>query len=125
MRKEKAIEILWRDNLLKELLPEIHGTDHEIEKFGDLLRWKPDPTLGHVDINKKIEEFIDRGITKNDEEWRDFYRRLGYTLAGYWEVFYWEANNPNADKYKPDIQEPSSFDEDENYGACPVDDHEK
>ena len=28
---------------------------------------------------------------------------MGYSLGGYWEVFYWEVNNELAHKYKPPI----------------------
>jgi len=26
---------------------------------------------------------------------------MGYSLFGYWEVFYWDANNDIADEYEP------------------------
>jgi len=44
-------------------------------------------------------DFLERGVTKNDEEWRDAYRKIGYSLSGYWEVFYWNANNEDAEAY--------------------------
>ena len=37
----------------------------------------------------------------NSEMWRKLYRDLGYSLFGYWEIFYWEANNEKAAEYKP------------------------
>jgi hypothetical protein len=31
------------------------------------------------------------------------YRDMGYSLFGYWEMFYWEINNNIAHEYKPNI----------------------
>lgn len=53
------------------------------------------------DLNKKWAEWTKLGLTKNSEEVRDYYRSIGYSLYGYWEIFYWEANNPDANIYNP------------------------
>lgn len=44
--------------------------------------------------------FRSMGLTKNSEEMGKLYRDMGYSLSGYWEIFYWETNNEDAGKYK-------------------------
>lgn len=51
-------------------------------------------------INEITIKFDELGITKNSECYRQFYRDLGYTLWGYWELFYWDVNNPEAENYE-------------------------
>ena len=41
-------------------------------------------------------------FTKNSEEWRKLYRDIGYSLYGYWEIFYWDMNNEDAADYRSD-----------------------
>lgn len=53
------------------------------------------------DLNEKWKEWTKLGLTKNSEEIRDYYRGIGYSLYGYWEIFYWEVNNENAKNYNP------------------------
>jgi len=101
MKKKNVISIIKKDTYLKELIPEIKNTDHKIKKYDGILRWVVDPAFKNIDLNKATANFINRGITKNDEEWRDLYRKIGYSLYGYWEIFYWEANNPDAEEYIP------------------------
>lgn len=66
------------------------------------LRWKADPVIdllfkySAVDLNK----FFENGAQKNDPLVRLFYRQMGYSLFGYWEIFHWEVNNQDADLYK-------------------------
>jgi len=55
----------------------------------------------HYDLNDVVCDFISEGLTKNSEEWREFYRDMGYSLYGYWEIFYWEINNEDTDNYQP------------------------
>jgi hypothetical protein len=43
------------------------------------------------------------GLGKNDESVRKLYRDMGYSLSGYWEIFYWEMNNEDADQYRPEV----------------------
>ena len=38
---------------------------------------------------------------KNDPEVRKLYRDMGYSIFGYWEVFYWDVNNEYADEWDP------------------------
>ena len=68
---------------------------HPIVKVNGVWRWKADPMIvalfncGTLDLNKLHLT----GYTKKDEEYKKLYRDLGYSLSGYWEVFYWYVNN--------------------------------
>jgi hypothetical protein len=44
------------------------------------------------------------GYDKNSEVYRKLYRDIGYSLEGYWEIFYWEVNNPIASEYKHKVK---------------------
>lgn len=52
-----------------------------------------------ISVNDLIQLLIRSGYDKNSEVYRKLYRDMGYSLSGYWEVFYWEVNNPEAHKY--------------------------
>jgi len=43
--------------------------------------------------------FMKMGLTKNSEPVRKLYRDMGYSLSGYWEIFYWDVNNEEAEDY--------------------------
>ena len=58
-------------------------------------------TYINVIINDLIPLLDSLGYDKNSEVYRKLYRDMGYSLFGYWEVFYWVANNSEADKYVP------------------------
>lgn len=51
-------------------------------------------------LNGIIQLFTRYGLTKNSEIYRKLYRDMGYSLYGYWEIFYCELNNEDADEYK-------------------------
>jgi hypothetical protein len=78
---------------------------HEIirDKEGRLF-WKPDQNLcaeiEGKNINDNIFYFHSNGLDKNSEEYRKFYRDIGYSISRYWEIFYWEVNNPICNNYK-------------------------
>jgi hypothetical protein len=79
--------------------------DHEIIKDEDgTLRWKPNLDVCKIkerlSVNEIIPLFCHLGYGKNSEIYRKFYRDIGYTLFGYWEIFYWDVNNEEADEYK-------------------------
>lgn len=52
------------------------------------------------DINCTVKSMHKIGLSRNHEIYRNYYRRLGYSLFGYWELFYWDVNNPDACNYK-------------------------
>ena len=84
---------------------ESHHEHLVIEDEQGTLRWKSDPSvlalLGRVNLNDIWIAFHHMGLTKNSEEVRKLYRDMGYSLSGYWEIFYWDMNNEDAHKYKP------------------------
>lgn len=84
--------------------------DHEIIKDEDgTLRWKPNLDVCKIkeslSMNKIVPLFCHLGYGKNSEIYRKLYRDIGYTLFGYWEIFYWEFNNKEADEYKPNSKQ--------------------
>ena len=84
---------------------ETHHEHEIIQEKNGIIRWKPNyelcKRLKNVNINRIIEDFLKAGATKNHECYRQFYRDIGYSLNGYWDIFYWEENNPEALEYIP------------------------
>ncbi len=81
--------------------------DHVIEMiddFPDTLMWKANPEVQEivdlVGLNAIVAALHEKGYDKNSELYRKIYRDIGYTLSGYWEIFYWDANNENYKEYK-------------------------
>lgn len=76
-----------------EMIMDEHGT----------LRWKKDKDvvdlLERIDLNYLCPLLMALGYGKNSEAYRKLYRCMGYSLYGYWEIFYWEINNPEAEQY--------------------------
>lgn len=54
-----------------------------------------------IDLNTLVLLLNHLGYGKNSEVYRQLYRDMGYSLYGYWEIFYWEVNNPDANEYHP------------------------
>ncbi len=90
----------------KMMITESHH-DHEIiEDEHGTIRWKESKPLNDlisnaINLNHIVMLFGMLGYGKNSEIYRELYRNMGYSLSGYWEVFYWEANNPEVDQYVP------------------------
>jgi hypothetical protein len=86
----------------KEILCKEHH-NHEIIMVNNILRWKATLRIQELieesNLNNIIEIFNYLDINKNTEAYRKLYRDMGYSLSGYWEIFYWEANNPEAEEY--------------------------
>lgn len=82
---------------------ESHHTHRVIEDDNGTPRWEEDPvvrkTLDRVNLNDLWMLFMKMGLTKNSEPVRKLYRDMGYSLSGYWEIFYWEVNNEDAEDY--------------------------
>lgn len=94
------------DDLFREILDvETHHNHEIIRDEHGTLRWKEDPytvkCYEKISLNDLIPLFYALGIDKNHEIYRQLYRNIGYSLSGYWEIFYWEANNDDADLYNP------------------------
>jgi len=83
--------------------------DHEIIKDEHgTIRWKRNEPLNDLvdntmNLNHIVMMFRMLGHGKNSEIYRELYRNMGVSLSMYWEVFYWEANNPEAHKYTPPL----------------------
>jgi hypothetical protein len=81
-----------------------HNHELVLDRFSTI-RWKPDDRicsiLSGLNFNNVVRDLISRGIDKNCEEYRKVYRDIGYSLDGYWELFYLEVNNPISSEYKP------------------------
>jgi hypothetical protein len=85
---------------------ESHHEHEVIEDKHGTVRWKEDKVVrdlfeNDINLNHLWMLFMRMGLTKNSEEVRKLYRDMGYSLLGYWEIFYWDMNNPDAKKYKP------------------------
>lgn len=84
---------------------ENHHNHEIIEDEHGTLRWKPKPLvnklISKINLNDVWILFEALGYDKNSEIIRQLYRDMGYSLYGYWEVFYWNVNNEIADEYVP------------------------
>lgn len=103
-RKDAAkVDKIYRD-LLKT---ERHHKHEIIRDDSGRLRWKKnlavDNLLNNINLNDLIQLLLVLGYDKNSEIYRHLYRSMGYSLFGYWEVFYWEVNNPEAEQYTPPL----------------------
>ena len=91
------------DDYTEMMIKETHH-NHKIVKTNNVLRWEGGKTvkdlLKHVSLNDIIVSYHNEGITKNSDEYRELYRNMGCSLSCYWEVFYWDLNNPECNKYK-------------------------
>jgi N-acyl-D-aspartate/D-glutamate deacylase len=93
------------DEISREILDKETHHDHEIILDDqDVIRWKADKSVRTIidrnSLNDIIILFNLLGHDKNSEIYRKLYRDMGYSLSGYWEIFYWSANNPNSHKYR-------------------------
>lgn len=92
-----------KDELYQDIFQKEAHHDHEIiiDKHG-IYRWKKDPVIDFLskDLNSVVRQLHEEGHDKNSELYRKIYRSIGYSLNGYWEIFYWEANNEAADEYR-------------------------
>jgi hypothetical protein len=84
---------------------ESHHDHPVIKDENGTLRWKEDPAVREmvdkIGLNDIWMFLRNIGLTKNSEEMRKLCRDIGYSLSGYWEIFYWDMNNEDARKYKP------------------------
>jgi len=93
------------DDYAEMMKTESHHQHEIIMDSNGVIRWKADPFIRRfVDacsLNEIVAGFHANGNGKNSEVYRELYRRMGYSLSGYWEIFYWEVNNENASDYSP------------------------
>ncbi len=101
MSKDEVIERAWITLRAEEYAEVMRGERYHnhliIEDELGTYRWKQFPArkaeimdyFGATDLN----ELFSNGADKNDPLVRELYRCMGYSIFGYWEVFYWEVNN--------------------------------
>ncbi len=95
-----------KEDTYREILDVETHHDHLIQKdAAGVLRWVQNDIVRDLVDKLRLNEiwllFSELGLTKNDEILRKMYRDMGYSLFGYWEIFYWEVNNPDAGQYLP------------------------
>ena len=85
---------------------EFHHNHEIVRDENGTVRWKSDPVIAGM-ITKTVNlndlwyiMFHTMGLTKNSEQVRQLYRDMGYSLSGYWEIFFWEMNNEEAPEYR-------------------------
>lgn len=96
------------DETFREILDVETHHDHIIYKDENgTLRWKEDSNVrkmvDKIGLNDILQLFESLGLNKNSEPVRKMYRDIGYSLFGYWELFYCEANNEIAAEYVPHL----------------------
>ena len=91
---EDYAEVLEREELGHELYVSDHGT----------IRWVANPEKEQEIMNefgaRDLNDLFMKGADKNDPRIRELYKHIGYSLFGFWEVFYWEANNERTHQYQ-------------------------
>jgi len=98
------------DEAYAEILSRENHHDHQlIIDEHDVLRWEENPDVRRlidekIDLNHLLALFQVLGYDKNSELYRKLYRDIGYSLSGYYDIFYWDANNPECDYYQPIIK---------------------
>lgn len=98
----KMEEIIKREDITVEDYREIldKETHHEhviIKDQHGTIRWKANPDVRHfidekISLNDLCPLLHCLGYGKNSEVYRKLYRDMGYSLSGYWEIFYWETS---------------------------------
>jgi len=85
---------------------EKHHNHEVVMTENGILRWKENPDVINmvrkIGLNDIVALFYTLGIDKNNEIHRKLFRDIGYSLSGYWEVFYWTVNNEYAEEYRQD-----------------------
>ncbi|HBY40162.1 MAG TPA: hypothetical protein DEH24_12130 [Alteromonas sp.] len=91
------------DDVKALLLKETHH-DHPIVEINGSLHWQETPGVNQLldtglELNRLIDMLQHLGIDKNHEVYRDLFRKMGYSLDGYWEIFVFY--NQDCDQYQP------------------------
>ena len=110
--RKDAIENLknGKDKIYAEILERESHHDHEllVDNEGKLW-WKENPDFISMKDKLGLEKILNTlrylGYGKNSELYRKLYRDNGYSMFGYWEIFYWDWNNHLTDDYRQDKEE--------------------
>lgn len=90
---EEYAEVLETEELGHELYVSDHGT----------IRWVANPEMEQKIMDefgaRDLNDLFMKGADKNDPRIRELYKHIGYSLFGFWEIFYWEVNNELAYQY--------------------------
>lgn len=82
---------------------ESHHKHEIIEDDQGILRWKENLDVEKIRKNISLNDLCPlldcMGYGKNKEVYRKLYRNMGYSLNGYWEIFYWDWNNEDTENY--------------------------
>ena len=82
---------------------EKHHT-HRVVEIDGITRWEENEAINSLvdasGLNLIVRGLYENGYDKNSEVYRELYRNMGYSLSGYWEIFYWDLNNENAGDYR-------------------------
>jgi len=104
------MKTIKREDIDRDIYQEIFAKEshhtHEIQFNEDgIFHWKPNQNVLRLKNSIGIDILVDflesLGHDKNSEICRKFFRDMGYSLLAYWEIFYWETNNPIASEYSP------------------------
>ena len=91
-------------DFIKIMKKENHHNHEIIQDEEGILYWKPDENIcaeiEGKNINDNVHNFLSKGLDKNSEEYRKFFRDIGYSLLGYWNIFYFKTNNPICNNYR-------------------------
>ncbi len=95
-----------KEDIYREILDvEIHHKHLIYKDNNGTIRWQENKEVvkwvNKIGMNEVMRLFDALGLNKNSELVRKLYRDIGYSLFGYWEVFYWGANNDIAEDYVP------------------------
>ncbi len=106
MKTITRMQVAKLDKSYSDMLKKEKHHNHEIiqDEHGSF-RWKENPSvnkiLERISLNDLCPLLYHLGYDKNSEVYRKLYRDIGYSLSGYWEIFYWEGNNDEANEYVP------------------------
>jgi hypothetical protein len=100
IKREDIQEDIYQ-NIFKR---EKHHNHEIVEDCNGIYKWRENyqvrDLVEKINLNDLIPLLHHLGFGKNSEIYRKLYRDMGYSLNGYWEVFYWEVNNEDSKKYK-------------------------
>jgi len=100
---EREWVCLYHESYLQVLGQEIYHGHKIIRDKHDTIRWEAFPVREQAIMDQfgasDLNELFSEGATKNNPLIRELYRCIGYSLSGYWEVFYWNRNNDDVDDW--------------------------
>jgi hypothetical protein len=104
MKEIKRQDLMDIEDYAEIFKKESHHAHRVIEDEHGTLRWEEDKMVSalisnQINLNDLWILFMKMGLTKNSEPVRKLYRDMGYSLSGYWEIFYWDVNNEEAEEY--------------------------